>query len=218
MRQAAEHLVLAADQVARRPASGRTSTRCRSCAQKPSASPGWPCRPAPDRGARTMPQNRLLRHLGVGQDRGGRVAGRDRRDVHQPGAQAAAGGPAAAPPGPPGARTAPDPNRCRCGQPPVPPRRWGRTPASQRARTQQARTRPAGRDPATGPAARTPAARTPAGRAPERPRWPRGRRGQPAHRAVAAVDGAGAPGPGTRGRGHGHDRRLRPLSARTACW
>ena len=199
VRQAAEHLVLAADQVAGRQL-GHEGERRPAVRAVPFGPPGLPVPVPAHRALARAAEPLARRYLRVGHDRGGRIPGLDGRDVHQAGAQATARGPAAAAPGPPGAR----------GHRTGPGARAARAQRTRRAGGGSLR---ASRRP-PGPRRRRPLRRDSWSR---RGRSGRGR-GQPAHRAVPAVDAAGTPGPGARGRGHGHDRRLRPLSARTACW
>ena len=208
--QAAEHLVLPADQLSGGQL-GHERERCPAVRAVPLGQPGLPV-PAPGPPGAHTSRRTACSPVPAGwpgwrrPDHGPAPAG------CPPGRRPAARGrTGCCRAGTAGCRTAPTRTRCRCCRT---RRRWARNPAHRRH--------------LAGPVARPP---DPSRRRPGpgrgrclrrdrrcRRRRPGQRRGQPAHGAVPAVDGAGAPGPGARGRGHGHFRCLRLLSARTACW
>src|SRR6201995_1590502 len=101
--QGATPLLLPATQFAR-DQLGPERERGTAVAAEALGQPGPAVGAAADRLLAGAAETLVLRDLGVGQDRGGGVAGRDGRDFHQPGAQAAPGGAPAARPGPAGGR------------------------------------------------------------------------------------------------------------------
>ena len=88
--QAAEHLVLAADQISGLQLRGE-GERGAAVAAEALGQPGAPVPGAADRAARTWGRTACSRHLRVGEYGAGGVVGGDRRDLHQAGPEVPAG-------------------------------------------------------------------------------------------------------------------------------
>ena len=221
--QAAEHLVLAADQIPGLQLRGEGEAGA-AVAAEALGQPGPPVSGAADGLLAVRAEPLALRHLRVGEYGAGRVMGGDRRDLHQARAEVPPGRSAGAAVRAAGAGAA---ARCpACLLPPVPagagnePRSWSAAVTG------------------TGPgAAAIPhTVQYPSSMVPPQPGWvqvagaagaaeagaagrSRGRGGgHPAHGAVAVFDGAAAARLRALGSGCGHCGCLRPLSARIACW
>ncbi len=196
VRQAAEHLVLARDQLAGLQLRGEREPAA-AVGAEPLDEP-WPSVPAAsDRTVARAAESLALSHQRVRQHRGRGVPGGHGRDLHQPGTQVSPGRPAAAR-ARAAATSATAPGAAARGRRACGGRRASRTGRPWLGRHRLGRHR---------------LGRHRLGR----PRLGR-HRGQPATVAVPALDRPAAAGSGTRGRDGRHGRSPRPLSARTACW
>ena len=221
VRQAAEHLVLAADQIPGLQLRGEGEAGA-AVAAETLGQPGPPVPGAADGLLAVRAESPALRHLWVGEYGAGGVLRGDRRDLHQARAEVPPGRSAGA-----GVRAAGAGAAARCPDAAAGARRGrGRAPLVV-GRRDRHRGRGGGHpaDRAVPVFDGAAAARLGAGgRCRRCRRWPgrgagdRGRGGgHPADRAVPVFDGAAAARLRALGSGCGHCGCLRPLSARVAC-